>query len=150
MQHQVEVSRVIAATPTALYDLVADLPQMARWSPENTGGAWVKGATRATVGARFKGTNRKGSMKWSTLATVVTAEPGAEFAFAVTASGMKVAHWGFRFEAVEGGTQVTEYWDDQRNAVMAKITGMVLRVPDRSSHNRVGMEQTLERLGASV
>ena len=150
MQHQVEVSRVIAASPQRLYELVSDLPQMARWSPENTGGAWVKGATGPAVGARFKGTNRKGSMKWSTVATVITAEPGVEFAFDVAASGMKVARWGYRFEAVDGGTKVTEYWDDHRNAVMAKITGMALKVPDRVSHNTAGMEHTLERLAASL
>jgi uncharacterized protein YndB with AHSA1/START domain len=150
MQHQLEVSRIIAASPERLYELVSDLPRMAQWSPENTGGKWVKGASGPTMGAKFQGTNRKGKMKWKTIATVVTAEPGAEFAFDVSASGMKVARWGYRFEAVEGGTNVTEYWDDHRNAVMAKITGMALKVPDRSSHNRAGMEQTLDRLSTSI
>jgi uncharacterized protein YndB with AHSA1/START domain len=150
MQHQVEVSRVIVASPERLYELVSDLSQMAKWSPENTGGAWVKGASGPAVGAKFKGTNRKGKMKWKTIATVVTAEPGVEFAFDVAASGMKVARWGYRFEAFEGGTKVTEYWDDHRNAVMAKLTGMALQVPDRVSHNKAGMEQTLDRLSRSV
>lgn len=150
MQHQVEVSRVIAAPPERLYELVSDMPKMAQWSPENTGGTWLKGATGPALGAKFKGTNKKGSTKWSTLATVVVAEPSREFAFDVTAGGMKVARWGYRFEAVDGGTKVTEYWDDHRTKVMAKITGAVLKVPDRAEHNRAGMEQTLERLAASL
>jgi hypothetical protein len=123
---------------------------MAQWSPENTGGKWVKGATGPAVGAKFEGTNAKGKRKWSTLATVVVADPGQEFAFDVTAAGMKVARWGYRFEAVDGGTQVTEYWADHRNAVIKKITGMVLGIHDRASHNRAGMEQTLERLATSA
>ena len=31
------------------------------------GGAWIKGATGPAVGAKFKGRNRLGSKKWSTV-----------------------------------------------------------------------------------
>ena len=147
---QVEVSRVVATTPERVYELVSDLPRMGEWSPENTGGTWVKGATGPAVGARFKGRNRKGPMRWSTMVTVVAADPGREFAFDVTANGMKVARWGYRMQQVEGGTEVTEFWDDHRNAVMAKLTGWLLRVPDRAEHNRAGMATTLDRLAAVV
>lgn len=149
MQH-VEVSRVIAATPQRVYELVADLPRMGEWSPEATGGKWLKGATGAAVGARFKGTNRKGRIRWSTAVKVVTAEPGHEFAFDVTAMGFGVARWGYRMEAVDGGTKVTEYWDDHRNWVVAKLTGFALSVPDRAAHNTATMEQTLANVAAAV
>jgi hypothetical protein len=45
---------------------------------------------------------------------------------------------------------VTHYWDDHRNAIIAKLTGMALGVPDRASHNRAGMEQTLEKMAAAL
>jgi hypothetical protein len=61
-----------------------------------------------------------------------------------------VAGWGFALEAVDGGTKVTHYWDDHRNAVIAKLTGMALGVNDRAAHNRANMEQTLGRLAASL
>jgi hypothetical protein len=150
MSHQVEVSKVIAATPDQLYALVSDLCRMGEWSPENTGGKWVKGATGPAVGAKFEGTNQLGKKKWKTLSTVAIAEPAREFAFDVTAAGMKVARWGCRLEAVDGGTKVTQYWDDHRNAVIAKMTGLALGVKDRAVHNTAGMEQTLERLAAAV
>ena len=137
-------------TPERAYELVSDLPRMGEWSPENTGGSWVKGATGPAVGAKFKGTNAKGKIKWSTDVTVTTADPGKEFAFDVTAAGLGVARWGFLLEAVDGGTKVTQYWDDHRNPVAKKLTGWALRVPDRNAHNRVSMEQTLERLAASL
>jgi hypothetical protein len=145
----VSVSRTISSTPEHLYELVADLPRMGEWSPENAGGDWVKGSPGA-VGSVFKGRNRKGSRKWSTLAKVMIADSGREFVFDVSALGLAVARWGYRFEAVEGGTLVTEYWDDHRSKVIAKITGFVVGVPDRAAHNRAGMEQTLERLEAAV
>ena len=150
MGHHVEVTRVITASPERVYELVSDLPRMGEWSPENTGGKWIKGATRAAVGAKFKGTNAKGIMRWSTIATVTAADPGREFAFDVTATGFAVAGWGFSLDAVEGGTKVTQWWDDHRNPVMARVTGFVLRVPDRSGHNRAGMETTLEALSRAV
>jgi hypothetical protein len=145
MQHA-EVSRVVAATPQKVYELVSDLPRMGEWSPENTGGTWIKGAIGPAVGAKFKGKNRKGAKRWSTIATVVIADPAKEFAFDVSAKGFPVARWGFRLAAEDGGTRVTEYWDDHRSRVMAKVTGLVLGVPDRGVHNSAGMEQTLARL----
>jgi hypothetical protein len=150
MSHQVEISKVIAATPDQMYALVSDLCRMGEWSPENTGGKWVKGATGPAVGAKFEGTNQLGKKKWKTLSTVAIAEPAREFAFDVTAAGMKVARWGYRLEAVDGGTKVTQYWDDHRNAVIAKMTGLALGVKDRAVHNTAGMEQTLDRLAAAV
>jgi len=149
MAHHVEVSRVIAATPERVYELVSDLPRMGEWSPENTGGKWVGTMPPATVGAKFKGTNGKGKMRWSTVATVTRAESGRAFAFDVKASGMKVAGWGFDLEPVDGGTRVTQWWDDHRNPLMARVTGLALRVPARSSHNRAGMERTLEAMAAA-
>ena len=141
---------MISATPERVYELVSDLPRMGEWSPENRGGAWNKGATGPAVGAAFKGKNRKGAMRWSTISTVVTAEPGRDFAFDVSVKGFAVARRGYRMEAVDGGTRVTEYWDDHRSKVMAKVTGLALGIPDRAVHNTAGMEQTLEKLAAAV
>jgi hypothetical protein len=150
MSHQVEVSKVVAATPEQVYALVSDLPSMGRFSPENTGGKWVKGATGPAVGAKFEGTNALGKKKWKTLATVTSAQPGKEFAFDVVAAGCKVAGWGFALEPVEGGTKVTHFWDDHRNPVMAKVTGMALGVKDRASHNTANMERTLDGIAATL
>ena len=145
-----ELSKVIAASPEALYALVSDLPRMGEWSPENNGGRWLKGATGPGVGAKFKGKNSRGWRRWQTLVTVVTADPGREFTFDVTSTGLRVARWGYRFATVEGGTEVTEYWTDHRSPVVAKITGVMVGVADRTAHNRTSMERTLERLAAAV
>ena len=100
--------------------------------------------------SKFKGKNANGWRKWSTIATVVAADPGKEFTFDVASTGMKVARWGYTLEAVEGGTKVTEHWTDHRAKLMAKITGLVVGVKDRAAHNKAGMEHTLERLAAAV
>ena len=147
---RIEVSRVIAAPAGSLYGMVSDLPRMGEWSTENTGGKWLKGATGPAVGARFKGANRSGWRRWSTTVEVVVAEPGREFAFDVSAHGLPVARWGYRFEPADGGTTVTEYWEDHRSPLIAKITGLAVGVSDRAAHNRAGMEATLARLAAAA
>lgn len=148
--NEVEFSRTVVASPERLYALISDLPRMGEWSPENDGGKWLKGATGPAVGAKFKGKNHHGWRRWSTIATVVTADPGREFAFDVKAAGLKVARWGYRLTAVEGGTEVTEYWTDHRSPLIAKITGVAVGARDRQAHNRSGMEVTLDRLAAAV
>ncbi len=98
-------SVTINATPEALYDLVTDIPNMGRLSPECTGGKWLGGATGPVVGAKFRGTNKRGRIRWSTVNRVVEAEPGKVFAFETDGSG---ARWTYRFETDGDATVVSE------------------------------------------
>ena len=88
MSADVSVSRDVAASADAVWEMVSDLPRMAEWSPENEGGAWIKGATGPAPGAAFRGSNRHGGKSWKTIAKVVHAEPGRRFSFRVTAMGL--------------------------------------------------------------
>lgn len=116
-------SVVVLAEPSLVYDRLSDPTQMGRWSPENRG-AKVLGEHRgAYVGMVFEGRNKRGAMRWTTRCTVTAADPGARFAFRVHAIGAKrprlpgaIATWEYRFEAVDGGTRVTETWTDDRRA----------------------------------
>lgn len=143
----VSVSTTIAAPPEEVYALVSDVTRMGSWSPECVRCEWLDDDH-----TKFKGYNRKGVLRWSTTATVVRAEPGEEFTFDVTAvGGIPVARWSYRFEpAADGGTVVTETWEDHRARVSKFATGVALGVADRASHNRTGMEQTLERIKAAA
>jgi len=101
-----DVSVQIAATPEQVWSLVTDVAQMGRWSPECTGGRWVKGATGPAPAARFVGSNRHGRIRWSTHCRVVAAERAQHFAFEVAESNMR---WGYRMTPNEQGTLLTEY-----------------------------------------
>ncbi len=145
----VSVSTVIPAPADRLYDLVADVTQMHRFSPENTSATWLKGATGPAVGATFKGTNRLGKAKWSTKPTVTAAERGSRFAFKVP--GGAGAEWVYTFEPVDGGTLVTE------SMSQAKPSPAVIRliqrrngVTDRAANLRSAMETTLSRLATAA
>jgi uncharacterized protein YndB with AHSA1/START domain len=146
----VSVSRVIAATPERLYDLITDLPRMGEWSPENQGGRWIRGATHAAPDARFKGKNQNGWRRWSTVAKILVADRPREFVFEVTSRGFRVAKWGYVLEPVTSGTRVTETWYDNRSSLFAKVSSTAVGVRNRAEFNRKSMEQTLEKLAVAA
>ncbi len=150
MSQQISVERTIHAEAGELYDLVSDLPRMGEWSPENTGGRWVNGASGPVVGARFKGSNRSGWRKWNTDVVVTEAEPGRRFSFDVTLGPFKVSNWDYRFEQDGSMTSVVETWTDHRIPVLGEIASWMVGVRDRTGSNRRSMEATLGKLAAAV
>jgi uncharacterized protein YndB with AHSA1/START domain len=146
MPDEVSEQITVAVPAAAVYDAVADVRRMARWSPECF--AVFVWSRRGGVPARFVGFNRSGPWLWFTTCRVVTAEPGQEFAFDVTTFGMPVARWRYRFAATAAGTEVTESWTDQRSRgawLLGRIfTGRV--AASRPEANRAGMRTTLARL----
>src|SRR5262245_6368123 len=101
----------IEASPEAVYAVVTDVTRMGEWSPETTKCEWLDGATGPAVGARFKGTNKRGFVTWSTKPTVVAAEAGREFAFDVGGD----TKWTYRFEPDGTGTKLTESFEMLRD-----------------------------------
>ena len=146
----VSVSRTIAADADALWSMVSDITRMGEWSPENVAGKWVKGASGPELGARFKGSNRNGARRWSTMNTVNECEPGRRFGFQTSVGPMKAAQWTFTFARADGGTEVTQEWTDQRSGVLKAVGALATGVSDRDTHNRAGMEATLAALDDAV
>ncbi len=150
MTEPVTVSRDINAPADQVWAMVSDVTRMGEWSPEAVGATWLKGASGPAPGAKFKGSNQNGKKKWNTIATVVDAEPGKLFSFRVTAVGLKIAEWRYSFESNATGCRVTETWIDQRGKIAASFGKPASGVSDRLTHNRAGMETTLERLAAAA
>ena len=146
----VEVSTDIKADPKAVWRLVSDLPRMGEWSPENTGGRWLGGATGPAKGARFRGWNKHGIRRWPTTVEVTVADEGREFAFEVTFGPLAISTWQYTMAASGGTTTVTESWTDRRPKWMKLGSGPVMGVADRDGHNRRNMEATLAALKAAA
>jgi uncharacterized protein YndB with AHSA1/START domain len=143
-----EVSLHIEAPAERIYDIVTDIAQMGRLSPECTGGRWLDGATGPAVGARFKGSNKRGVARWSTTNEVVEAEPGRAFSFETQQSA---ARWTYRLEPQGTGTLVTETRElyKKRPMVATIFTKIFLGGDDGHDEElRDGMRQTLERVKA--
>ncbi|MGQ0833025.1 MAG: SRPBCC family protein [Microthrixaceae bacterium] len=139
-------SMQIGAPPERIYEIVTDIAHMGRLSPECTGGRWLGGATGPAVGARFKGTNRRGWMRWSTVNKVVAADPGREFAFETQQSGMR---WRYVLTPEGDGTLVTESREAWRaRPLVARIAAKYLLggLEEHDDELRAGLHATLERL----
>lgn len=141
---------VVSAAPERIYGLVADLPRMGEWSPECLSVEWEGGAGAPAEGARFVGHNRsgpRGLMKWSRRGRVLVADPGREFAFVTEEGGYEGTVWRYRFEAVEGGTRVTESYEVKRIPAWARIVDVPT---NRARELREAMRHTLAQLKNTV
>ena len=141
---------VVSAAPERIYGMVADLPRMGEWSPECRSVEWEGGAGASMEGARFVGHNRGGPlglMKWSRRGRVLVADPGREFAFVTEEGGYEGTVWRYRFEAVEGGTRVTESYEVKRIPAWARVVDVPT---NRARELREAMRHTLAQLKNTV
>jgi uncharacterized protein YndB with AHSA1/START domain len=138
----------IDAPAERVFALVSDLPGMGELSPENTGGRWLGGATAPAVGVRFRGSNRNGWRRWSTVVRVRTYDPPHRFAFDVDSVGLAVSRWSYDVAPRPGGCTVTETWADRRGRAMDVIGLLASGVSDRASYTAQSIEHTLAALKA--
>jgi uncharacterized protein YndB with AHSA1/START domain len=143
---QVEIQ--VDAPPESVWRVVADLDRMGEWSPECYRVRWLDGASSpAKAGARFKGWNRYGRMKWSMTCEVTSAEPGREVAWSTIERGRELVRWTYRFDPVDDGTRVTESFDCLWLPFKARLAEDLL-MRDRDQRRRDSMRATLERIKA--
>jgi len=134
----------VDALPETVFGVVSDVTRMGEWSPETVKCEWIDGAQGPVVGARFKGTNKRGFVKWSTKPTVIVADPGREFAFDVGTD----TRWTYRFAAEGTGTLLTESFEMLCDIrwYYALVERWLMRVTDRRADLERGMATTIERI----
>jgi hypothetical protein len=136
----------IDAAPERVFALVSDLPGMGKLSPENTGGHWRGGAAGPAVGATFRGSNRNGWRRWTTVVRVTSFDPPTRFAFDVGSLGLAVSRWTYDVAPRPGGCTVTETWEDRRGRAMDVIGLLASGVSDRTAYTAQSIEHTLAAL----
>lgn len=143
----IAVSRILPADPQSIWEVLSDLSRMSELSPENTESRWLD--AQRGVGARFRGRNRLGWLRWTTVATVRAWEPGRRLAFETSPPSR--SRWTYALEPVEGGTRVTEsvVKDDPQPAAI-RVLQRLAGVSDRHASLRTSMESTLARLERAV
>lgn len=144
------VAMRIGAPAQVIWDLIANLERMGEWSPECYRVAWLGGATSpAKPGARFKGRNRWGPVRWSMTCEVKTAEPGRELSWATIQRGKDMVSWKYELVPEGADTLVTESFEVHWLSPMARAFEDVLMV-NRDRDRERGMNVTLERIRAAV
>jgi hypothetical protein len=135
-----EATVLVGAPADRLWAIVSDVTRTGEWSPENTGAVWLDGATGPTVGARFKGSNRRGKTRWATTCEVTAAVTGREFAFVTGRPQKPETVWRYVLEPVgEGQTRLTESF--QLVKPLGAVSRLVTRVTTGVRDRRADLEQ---------
>jgi hypothetical protein len=144
------VTVTMSAPADRIWELVADVRNTGRFSPEVMEAEWLDGATGPALGARFRGhvkRNEIGPVYW-TVCRVTACEPGREFGFEVLVGDRPVNNWHYRFDPVDGGTDVTESFR-MTEGLLATVFG-IFGGQLRTRRNKRDMRKTLERIKAVV
>ena len=140
-----QASIEIAALPESVYDLVAEITRMGEWSPECYRCEWVGDLHKPVVGARFRGHNRMGLLRWSTTCQIVTADRGREFAFTVMhdKDDRESTRWRYCMSASDTGTLLTESFEFVWCPLPSRVGELFL---PRGRVLRAGVNKTVERI----
>ncbi|HVT21210.1 MAG TPA: SRPBCC family protein [Mycobacteriales bacterium] len=140
----------VNAPPQTVWDLLSDVERMGEWSPECYRVAWLDGASPpAKPGARFKGSNKWGPVRWSMTCEVKTADPGREISWTTIQGERELVTWTYRLEPNDGGTDVVESFDVHWLPLGPRIFEDYLMV-NRDKHRSAGMAATLQRIKAAA
>jgi len=139
----------IAAPPRLVYQLITDITRMGEWSPECYHCVWLDGASAAVPGARFRGYNKRGKIRWQTTAVVTSAEEGRLFAFTTLhdKTGAEETTWRYDLQPLRDGTVLTESYEFLWCPLWARI--VEFPVPRDRQLGR-GIRQTLSKLKAAA
>lgn len=140
----------VDASPERVYSLLSDLESFSGLAEETVRCTVLDGTTTATVGTRFRGSNKRGFRRWSTVSTVTDAKPGREFSFDVVSLGIPVARWSYSISPSDTGCVVTESTWDRRPKWFLGIAYLATGVSDRVTVNTRNIARTLDRLKAKA
>jgi hypothetical protein len=131
----------VASEPARVWEVICDVEELAKGSPELMRTEWLDGATGPALGARYLGHNEHPvAGKGRTLAHITECEPERRLTWAVLdvdgrfgdpaeALERRMATWSFDLTPVEGGTLL------RQSTVIGPgpsgLTAVIARMPDK-------------------
>jgi Polyketide cyclase / dehydrase and lipid transport len=137
----------MAAPADKIWDLIADIRNIGRFSPETFEAEWLDGGSEPTLGARFRGHVRRneiGPVYWTTC-RVTACERGREFGFEVLIGDKGVSNWHYQLTPTADGTDVTESFR-LNSSVVTVVYYWVFGGWMRQRRNIRDMTKTLQRI----
>ncbi|GGJ45157.1 SRPBCC family protein [Streptomyces brasiliensis] len=101
---------MVDASVEAVWRVVADVTRTSEWSHECHRVTWLRGATAAAPGARFRGHNRSGRLRWSRVCEIVALEAPCLISWRTIATPLfpDSTVWSIALEPVGTGTRVVQ------------------------------------------
>lgn len=146
VQHQGSTAVVVAAGIDDVWDIVRDPTRVGEWSHECVGGEWVGDVTEARPGARFRGRNEQGRIRWGRLCEVVSAEPH-ELVWRTVPTRLSPdsTEWSLRCTRVGDGTRIEQAFQVVKSTRLEPVYATILPAHrDRTE----ALTQDLRRIGA--
>lgn len=145
VQHEGSTSVVVAAGIDEVWDVVRDPTRVGEWSHECVGGAWVGGAVDARPGARFRGRNEQGLIRWGRVSAVVHAEP-YELVWRTVPTRLypDSTEWAIRLERAGSGTRIEQTFHVVKGTMLEPLYATIAPAHrDRTD----ALRRDLERIG---
>lgn len=141
---RIEVQRVVPASPQEIFDVLTE--PAGHVAIDSSGMLMSASGDRVdAVGDTFVVHMDRDALNdlplglYDVTVVIVTLEPGREVAWTVE-GGLKLGHvYGYRLEAVSGGTLVTSYYDWSSAAQEWKDAGIFPVVPERTLRATLGI-----------
>ncbi len=147
---QASVTVHMSAPADEIWEVIADVRNTPKFSPEVFESEWLDGATDPALDAKFRGHVRRneiGPVYWTTC-RVTYCEPGRDFGFEVLLNDRPVNNWRYQLSPAGDGTDVTESFR-MNSGLSTKIFGL-FGGQLRKRRNIRDMTTTLNRIKAVV
>lgn len=137
-----------SAPPEAVWQVLTDVTRVGEWSHECHTATWTDDLTHAAVGARFRGRNHAGPVRWSRPCTINLCNPPSEFGYRTQGGRLMrdSTEWHFALEPEDGGTRITQRYRIRSLAAWADLLGWLI-IPAHHDR-RAALERDLECLAA--
>lgn len=145
VQHEGATSVVVDAEIGSVWDVVRDPTRVGEWSHECVDGEWVGPITDARPGARFRGRNKQGPIRWGRLCEIVRADP-FEIAWRTVPTTLypDSTEWAIRLVPDPDGTRIEQTFHLVRGTKLEPLYATVLPAHrDRTD----ALRQDLRRIG---
>lgn len=95
---------VVDVSIDAVWRVVSDVTRTGEWSHECRSVAWLPGAAGPVPGARFRGRNRSGRLRWSRICEVSAVDPPREIAWRTVPTALFPDSTDWRIELLPAGS----------------------------------------------
>ncbi len=143
LQAQVDIN----APASKVWDLISDLQQMPRWSPQCR---WMRPLGPVRQGTRTFNLNRRNKLFWPTTCTVTEVIPEKKLAFRVNTNS---TIWSYELESMPDGTRLIESRHAENGVKAISSLGVNAALGGTANFERElveGMNTSLARIKAAA
>ena len=141
------VETLVDASPEQVWAVLTDVTRVGEWSHECRETVWLGGGSAGPeVGARFRGRNKAGLVRWGRACEITVADPPRRFAYRTGGGWVgDSTEWTFDLEPVGSGTRIVQSFKVLALPRWADVV-ICLLVPEHQDR-RAALAEDLVRLG---